>query len=272
MATRIKGITIEFNGDTTKLNKAFNDLNKQSRTVNSDLREINKALKFNPGNTELLAQKQRLLGEQIEIATKKVNSFKQADKEAQSQLKAGNISHSEYEKIKRELITAESQLGSFQNQLKKTNKQKLDALKKEVQSVGDSFKKTLANIKNVAIGAGALGTAAIAGANKIAETADEIDKMSQKVGFSTQAYQEWDYIASQNGTTMDTLQGGITDLAEKMQDAAEGTGEASEIFAALGVSVTDSNGDLRNQQDVFEDTITCTSGYGECFRETGICY
>lgn len=112
-----------------------------------------------------------------------------------------------------------------------------------------------------------VGTAAAAGATalmgvatKSAETAKEIDVMSERVGFSKQAYQEWSYIAEQCGTSMDTLQGGITDLAEKMDDAKAGTGEAAEIFDRLGVSVVDSNGNLRDQQAVFEETILALQG------------
>jgi hypothetical protein len=84
--------------------------------------------------------------------------------------------------------------------------------------------------------------------------------MSERIGFSSDAYQEWSYIAQQCGSNMDTLQGGITDLAEKMDDARTGTGEAAEIFDKLGISVVDANGNLRDQQAVFEETITALQG------------
>ena len=61
MAGAIKGITIEFNGDTSRLGKALQTIEKDSRGVDRALKQINKSLKFNPGNTELLAQKQQLL-------------------------------------------------------------------------------------------------------------------------------------------------------------------------------------------------------------------
>lgn len=101
----------------------------------------------------------------------------------------------------------------------------------------------------------AAGAALTGIASSSASTANEIDKMSQRIGFSIESYQEWEYIASKCGTSMETLQGGITDFAEKMDDAASGTGEAAEIFDRLGISVLDSEGNLRSQHTVFEETI-----------------
>ena len=58
MAGNIKGITIEFRGETTKLGKAMRTIKNESRSIDSELKKVNQALKFNPGNTELIAQKQ----------------------------------------------------------------------------------------------------------------------------------------------------------------------------------------------------------------------
>lgn len=107
----------------------------------------------------------------------------------------------------------------------------------------------------VVTGTAAAGAALVGVASSSASTANEIDKMSQRIGFSIESYQEWEYIASKCGTSMETLQGGITDFAEKMDDAASGTGEAAEIFDRLGISVLDSEGNLRSQHEVFEETI-----------------
>lgn len=107
----------------------------------------------------------------------------------------------------------------------------------------------------VVTGTAAAGAALTGIASSAASNAHEIDVMSQRIGFSLETYQEWEYIASKCGSTMETLQGGITDFAEKMDDAASGTGEAAEIFDRLGINVLDSEGKLREQQDVFEETI-----------------
>ncbi len=61
MAKRIKGITIELDGETKGLDKALQGVNKRSRDLNSELRDVDRLLKFNPDNVELLEQKQKLL-------------------------------------------------------------------------------------------------------------------------------------------------------------------------------------------------------------------
>lgn len=130
---------------------------------------------------------------------------------------------------------------------------------KSAESIASKLGKGIATAAKWGAGivtAATVATSAVIGlAAEAAGTTDEIDKMSQRIGFSAEAYQEWEYIASRCGTSMETLQGGITDLAEKMDDAATGSGEAAEIFKRLGVSVLDAEGNLRSQQTVFEETI-----------------
>ena len=65
MASRIKGITVEIGGDTTGLDKALKNVNATIRTTQSSLKDVNKLLKLDPANTELLAQKQKLLKDAI---------------------------------------------------------------------------------------------------------------------------------------------------------------------------------------------------------------
>ena len=81
MAGNIKGITIELNGDTTKLDKALREVGKETRTVQRQLSEVEKALKLDPGNTDLIKQKQRLLGEEIQSTKDKLGMLRQADQD-----------------------------------------------------------------------------------------------------------------------------------------------------------------------------------------------
>jgi len=111
------------------------------------------------------------------------------------------------------------------------------------------------------VAAAGAGAAALYGvATKSAETADHIDKMSQKIGISRTAYQELDFILSQNGMSVDQLQGGMKKLVNTMQSARDGSSSASATFEALGISVTDSSGALRNQEDVFYEVISVLQG------------
>ena len=81
MAGNIKGITIEFRGDSTKLDKALRSIKKESKSVDSQLRDVNRALKFNPNSTELLAQKQTLLKQKIKTTKDELQAFKAAEKQ-----------------------------------------------------------------------------------------------------------------------------------------------------------------------------------------------
>lgn len=116
-----------------------------------------------------------------------------------------------------------------------------------------------------AIGTAVVGTSAamIGAANDAAETADEIDKMSQKIGISAQSYQEWAYVMGQNGMEIDTLQTGMKTLVSQMDKVQEGNEEAAATFEALGVQVMNADGSLRSQESVMTDTIMALAEMGD---------
>ena len=104
-------------------------------------------------------------------------------------------------------------------------------------------------------GAAAAGTALVGMATHSASAADNIDKMSQKIGISRQAYQELDFICSQSGTSVDKLQSGMKTLTAAMDGARSGTASNVEQFERLGVAVTNSDGTFRSQEEVLFDVI-----------------
>lgn len=132
--------------------------------------------------------------------------------------------------------------------------------KKLSSKLGNAFK----NIKKASalMGAGVLaGGAALVGmAKKAASAADHIDKMSQKIGISREAYQELDFVMSQSGTSVDNLQIGIKTLTAKMDAFAAGNKDATATFEKLGVTVKNSDGTFRSQEDVFFDTVAALQG------------
>ena len=75
MANRIKGITVEIGGDTTKLQTALKQVNTEIKHTQSELRDVNKLLKLDPGNTELISQKHKLLGQTLEETKNKLTSL-----------------------------------------------------------------------------------------------------------------------------------------------------------------------------------------------------
>ncbi|MGN0339527.1 MAG: hypothetical protein ACI4D0_03425, partial [Lachnospira sp.] len=112
----------------------------------------------------------------------------------------------------------------------------------------------------IATSAVAAGAAVVGFATKATGTCDTVDKMSQKIGISRQAYQELDFICSQSGMSVDSLQAGMKTLTSAMDGAAGGTKSNIEMFNKLGVSVTDSNGELRSQEDVLWETLSALQG------------
>lgn len=126
MASRIKGITIEIGGDTTGLKKALSDVDKSIRDTQSELKDVDRLLKIDPKNTELLAQKQKLLTQAIADTGDKLKTLREAEKQVQEQVKQGKTSQAQYDALKREIVATEQAERNLNNQLKDT-KQALDS-------------------------------------------------------------------------------------------------------------------------------------------------
>lgn len=107
----------------------------------------------------------------------------------------------------------------------------------------------------IAAGASAAGAALLGVANKSAEAADEVDKMSQKIGLSKEAYQEWRYAMGQSGVDISVMQTGVKTLTNLMDSAKNGTASATETFEQLGVSIYDANGALKDQETMMSEAI-----------------
>ena len=82
MAGRIKGIIVEINGDTTKLSKALQSVDKNIKNTQTQLKDVEKLLKLDPTNTELLAQKQKLLGQAVQDTKTRLDALKKASEQA----------------------------------------------------------------------------------------------------------------------------------------------------------------------------------------------
>ena len=140
MASRIQGITVEIGGDTTKLSSALSGVNKEIKNTQSQLKDAEKLLKLDPTNTELLAQKQRLLGDAIKETKDKLDSLKTAASQANEQLQKGDIT-----------------------QAAKTNTTllKIDEVGGKLKDVGDKVSGVGTALMPVSAGVTALGTAAV---------------------------------------------------------------------------------------------------------------
>lgn len=263
---------MEIGGDTVGLQSALGDVNKKASSLSTEMREVERALKLDPTNTELLAQKAELLAKQVEVAKEKLKALKDVQGQVEQQFKSGQIGEEAYRAFQREVAVAEANVSRLENELQDTGKtmthtaadaDKLsDGIEKAGKTADDSGGKLqkLANIakKVGAVAAAALaaiGTAAIGAAKKlwdmsndVAAAGDNIDKTSQKIGISAESYQEWGYVFERCGANVDNLQGSMKKLSGVIIEAGKGSKSAKEKLAAVGLTIDDLNGKSQDEQ------------------------
>ncbi len=153
--SKIKGITIELGGDTTKLDKALSESEKQSKNLQGELKGINTLLKFDPSSIELITQKQQVLSESIEATKSKLNTLKDAQVQVQAQFEKGDITAEQYRSFQREIVSTQKKLNDLENQQSQLNsvlnqaESAYSSLTKKISSQEDelsSLKKEYANI------------------------------------------------------------------------------------------------------------------------------
>lgn len=143
----IKGLTVEIGGDTTKLGKALDQVNKDSKNLSGELNRINKLLKMDPGNADLLAQKQRVLTNAVQDTSKKLEILQEAEKQVQEQFKRGEVSEAQVRELQREIIATTNELKKYERQAEETADaidrlgEESDDAAKEMDDVGDSADK-----------------------------------------------------------------------------------------------------------------------------------
>ena len=107
----------------------------------------------------------------------------------------------------------------------------------------------------VSAGLGAVVATAGVAVNKTAELGDRVDKLSQKIGLSRKGFQEWDYVCSQSGMQVESLQMGMKTLVNQIDGVTKGNKASIATFNKLGVSVRDSSGKVKNQEQVFNECV-----------------
>lgn len=136
----IKGLTVEIGGDTTKLGKALESVNKKSRDLSAELGQINKLLKLDPGNTDLLAQKQKVLAEAVKNTAEKLDTLRDAEKQVQKQFERGEVSEDQVRALQREIVATTKKLDSYKKAAEDTEKA-LKGVGDESEDVEDGSKK-----------------------------------------------------------------------------------------------------------------------------------
>lgn len=223
MASRIQGITVEIGGDTTKLQNALKGVNGQIKSTQSQLKDVNKLLKLDPGNTELLAQKHKLLAEAVSETKEKLATLKNAAEQANTALANGEISQEQYDALQREIVETEQDLKNLETQANQsaTAVQKIAATGEKLKNVGDNISSAGQKLLPVTAGVTALGTASVTTA---ANFESSMSQVQATMGITKDAMST---VNGQSVNTMDTL----SKLAKKM--GAETAFSASECAEAL---------------------------------------
>ena len=219
----IKGITVEIDGSTTKLTQALQNVNKEVRNTQSQLKEVEKLLKLDPGNTELLAQKEKLLADAVRETKEKLETLKTAAEQANTALANGEISKEQYDALQREIIETEQDLKKLEEQAKTsaTALQKISATGEKLKTTGDAISSVGEKMLPVTAAVTGLGTAAVATA---ANFESSMSQVQATMGITKDAMSTVD---GQSVNTMDTL----SNLAKKM--GSETAFSASECAQAL---------------------------------------
>lgn len=247
MANRIQGITVQLGGDTTGLNKALSGTNKEISNTQKQLKDVERLLKLDPNNTELLAQKQKLLSQAVGETKSKLEVLRDAEKQVQQQFKEGKVSQEQYDALQREIVETEQSLKNLEDRAKSSN-----AVLSKIGGVAGAVAEKTKKVSTVAAGAaaGLVGMSVAAGKN-----ADDINTLAKQTGLTTDQIQKFQYASDIIDVDLNTLTSSMAKLTRNMQSARNGSKNTKAAFDALGVSLVDQNGNLRNNQDVFNDTI-----------------
>ena len=289
-AGRIKGVIVEISGDTTKLQTALKGVNTEIRNTQSQLRDVEKLLKLDPGNTELIAQKHKLLGQAVDETKQKLETLKTAQEQANEALKNGTISQEQYDGLQREIIETESQLKRLEEQADRSSValQKIAATGEKWQTAGDKIADAGKKLLPVTGVVTAAGTAAVKTAadfessmSKVSAvsgaTGADLDALSAKARemgsktkfFASEAAEAMNYMAMAGWKTEDMLSGieGVMNLAAASgEDLAATSDIVTDALTAFGLTAKDSGHFADVLAAASSNANTNVSMMGETFK------
>jgi len=252
MADRVKGLTLQINGDTTKLSSALKGVNGEIRDTQAALKDVEKLLKLDPQNTELLKQKQELLAKAVSDTSEKLKTLK----EAQSQMKAEGVDESSkaYQNLEREIIATEQSLGQLEKAAKECNDEMsktvttADKMAAASKKVSEGAAQVAEKTKAISAAAGGVVVALGGMAVKAAQNADELNTLSKQSGLSTEALQKMQYAAELVDVDVNTITGAVRKMKKNLDSNAD-------AFEKIGVATKNANGEYRDTEEIFYDVI-----------------
>ncbi len=223
-ASRIKGITVEIGGDTTKLQTALKGVNSEIKNTQSQLKDVEKLLKLDPGNTELLSQKHKLLGEVVSETKQKLETLKTAAEQANAALANGDISQEQYDAFQREIIETENDLKKLEAQANQssTTLQKIASAGETLTSAGDKVASVGEKFLPVTGAVTALGTVAV-------KTAADFDSSMSQVAA----------VSGATGEDFDKLREKAREMGAKTKFSASEAADAMNYMAMAGWKTED---------------------------------
>ena len=245
---RIKGITIEINGDSTKLQQALSGIDKSLSQTQAKLKDVDKLLKLDPKNTELLAQKQKALKDAVDLTKVRLDALK----EAQEGVAKGS---NEWDALQREIVATEQDLKALEKQYKDFGSvaaQQIASVGKDMQDFGGKVTEVGKKLTPLSAGGAAVVTSLTGLAYSSVTAADDLNTLSKQTGVSTEYLQKMKYASGLIDVSMSDLTGAMAKMKKQM------TGDAK-AFKDLGIEVTNADGSMRSVEDIFNDTVVTLS-------------
>lgn len=251
----IKGITIKLAADASEFKKALSstqsDINKTSRS----LRQVENALRFNPGNMQLLGQKAKLLEKNIADTKTQLSSMR--TELARLDAKGVSKTSEEYMSLEREIIKAESKLKHFNDELLKVKAamSPLGQLGTKFKQTGEKATELGQKVRGLSMAAAAVTGAISALTVKAGKWADSMNTLSKQTGIGTRNLQVYAGAAELVDVPVESLAKGMVRLGKNISSASKGTGASADAFEKLGVSVKNSDGSLKSQSQMFTEIL-----------------
>lgn len=262
MATKVRGITIELGADTSGVAKALSGVNKEIGSTQKQLKDVERLLKLDPKNTELLEQKQKLLGNAVGQTETKLEALKRAQAQVVVEMEKTGEGQEQYDALTREIIACENELVDLKVAANEAHASmtKIGQISSTIAgATGKMAEKTRAMSATAAGLLGTIGGLAI----KAGQSADDLNTLSKQTGLTTTELQKMQYAADMIDVPVDTITGSLKKLKNNMTSTSKDTKAAWE---QIGVSLRDDvTGELRNIDDVFYDTL---EGLGNIENET----
>lgn len=233
---KIKGITIKFGADTMALSKALKSAEDTSKSLGSELSSVNKLLKFDPKNTQLLAQKQELLSKQVENIKEKLEALKQAQGEVEKKFKSGDIGAEEYREFQREIAKTEQDLKSCTTQISRmeTEQKSLKESTKQLQTLFEATGKSLDDFQDI------LGTRLTNAIKNGTANSDDLTVALNKIG--KEAFGAETDLSKMKATLNKVDDGAsIDEVNNDLNEMKKNSGEAGEALDGIGKGIVAGN-------------------------------